>query len=91
MTHNIPVIDIAPLRQGNDAEREAVASAIGRACRETGFFYITGHGVSPDTIDSEALRGLAHVLHPARRRQGSRGHEPRGPEPGLCGAGGRTA
>lgn len=50
MTHDIPVIDIGPLRQGNGAEREAVASAIGRACRETGFFYITGHGVSPDTI-----------------------------------------
>jgi isopenicillin N synthase-like dioxygenase len=46
----IPVIDVAPLL---DAEGDAyeTARAIGRACRETGFFYITGHGVAPELVE----------------------------------------
>ncbi len=40
----IPIIDIGPLIRGIEGMR-AVADEIGRACRECGFFYITGHGV----------------------------------------------
>ena len=43
----IPIIDIAPLIERSVTEREA-ASAIGRACRDFGFFYITGHGVDEE-------------------------------------------
>jgi isopenicillin N synthase-like dioxygenase len=46
----IPVIDLAPYFEGTKAERHAVAEQIDRACREIGFFLITGHGVAPDTI-----------------------------------------
>lgn len=45
----IPIIDVAPLRQGDVAE---VAADIGRACRETGFFYVTGHGIREDLLKS---------------------------------------
>jgi isopenicillin N synthase-like dioxygenase len=38
----IPVIDLAPLSAGDS---DALASDIDRACREIGFFYVTGHGV----------------------------------------------
>lgn len=42
----IPIIDIEPLvRDGTHAQRDAVAQAIGDACREVGFFHVTGHGV----------------------------------------------
>lgn len=41
----VPVIDIQPLIR-QQAGQEAVADQIGRACRENGFFYISGHGVS---------------------------------------------
>jgi len=40
----IPVIDMAALAGGTPG-RTRVAAEIGRACREHGFFYITGHGV----------------------------------------------
>lgn len=42
----IPVINIAPLCTTN-AQRHEVAAAIHQACRAAGFFYITGHGISP--------------------------------------------
>jgi isopenicillin N synthase-like dioxygenase len=40
----VPVIDISPLIAQN-AERYETAKQIGEACRDCGFFYITGHGV----------------------------------------------
>ncbi|GIF76705.1 isopenicillin N synthase family dioxygenase [Asanoa siamensis] len=39
----LPVIDVGPLRSG--ADPDAVARQIESACRDTGFFYVMGHGV----------------------------------------------
>jgi isopenicillin N synthase-like dioxygenase len=41
---HIPVIDVTGLA-GSGADREAVATRLGAACRESGFFYAVGHGV----------------------------------------------
>ena len=41
---SIPLIDISALRLRTE-QQDAVATAIGQACRADGFFYITGHGV----------------------------------------------
>ena len=40
----VPVIDIGPLVRGA-GDQEGVAEAIARACRDTGFFYVAGHGL----------------------------------------------
>lgn len=48
MPQSLPVIDVEPLLRGGDAR--AVADEIGRACRDLGFFYATGHGVGADTL-----------------------------------------
>jgi isopenicillin N synthase-like dioxygenase len=40
----LPVIDVAPLVSGA-GDRSAVAAAIARACRQSGFFYVVGHGI----------------------------------------------
>jgi isopenicillin N synthase-like dioxygenase len=42
---DVPVIDVAPLLAGDD---ERVASELDRACRDTGFFYVVGHGIDAD-------------------------------------------
>jgi isopenicillin N synthase-like dioxygenase len=45
---SVPVIDVAPLaRAGTDNEVYGVAKTIDAACRDLGFFVISGHGVDP--------------------------------------------
>ncbi|HDT1824101.1 TPA: isopenicillin N synthase family oxygenase [Klebsiella quasipneumoniae subsp. similipneumoniae] len=46
----LPTIDIRDLAGDDLARRQAVADTIGRAAREVGFFYITGHGIDPALI-----------------------------------------
>jgi len=43
----LPVIDMSPLFDASPSEaRKQVARDIEKACRDTGFFYVSGHGVS---------------------------------------------
>lgn len=46
----IPVIDVAPLLAGARSVRAAVGRQLDVACREAGFFYISGHGVDARLI-----------------------------------------
>jgi isopenicillin N synthase-like dioxygenase len=46
---DIPIIDLTGLRSPDLAARQAVADELGTACRDVGFFYVTGHGI-PDEI-----------------------------------------
>jgi isopenicillin N synthase-like dioxygenase len=55
----LPIIDITALRCGDAAARRDVARRIRAACVESGFFYISGHGV-PDEL-------LAGIIAAARR------------------------
>ncbi|MEV3984718.1 2-oxoglutarate and iron-dependent oxygenase domain-containing protein [Nonomuraea sp. NPDC049758] len=48
----LPVIDISPLLGDTPGgDRQAVGAAIGAACRDSGFFYVRGHGVPQDLLD----------------------------------------
>ncbi len=46
-SRSLPIVDVAPLVSTDAPERDVstVAAAIGRACRDRGFFYVVGHGV----------------------------------------------
>ncbi len=85
---SLPVIDISPLRSPDLTERRAVAALLGHACREVGFFYITGHGISDETVaaafdasreffdlDLEIKRGMAMSRVGGNRGYVEIGHE----------------
>ena len=46
----IPVIDFSRFLAGDPEARRRIAREIGAACRNIGFFYLTGHGVPDDLI-----------------------------------------
>jgi len=46
----LPVIDVAPLLVPEPGRLTGVARQIEAACREHGFFYVTGHGVPPELL-----------------------------------------
>ena len=48
----IPLIDFAPMRSQNPADRLKVGAAVRQACTEVGFFYAAGHTVPQDIIDA---------------------------------------
>jgi len=56
----IPVIDVGGLGSPSREERARVAGAIGRAAREVGFLYVTGHGVPKDL--TEGLKRTAEAF-----------------------------
>jgi isopenicillin N synthase-like dioxygenase len=86
----LPVIDVGPVVGGGTAAAvAAVAEQIQAACRDRGFFYVTGHGVRPDLIaelaDASAeffALPLADKLEIAMERGGRawRGYFPLGAE-----------
>jgi isopenicillin N synthase-like dioxygenase len=45
-SENLPIIDIASLRDGSE-DMARIGAALDRACCEFGFFYVTGHGIDP--------------------------------------------
>ncbi len=61
MVSPIPLVDIAALAGDDAAQRVATARQIGRACREVGFFAITGHGV-PDALRADAFAASAEFF-----------------------------
>ncbi|MEH6442434.1 MAG: 2-oxoglutarate and iron-dependent oxygenase domain-containing protein [Oceanospirillaceae bacterium] len=46
----IPIIDISPLYSTDAENWQTVAKAVDAACRESGFFYVTGHSISQERI-----------------------------------------
>ncbi len=56
----IPVIDVSGLRSTELTQRLAAAATLGRACRDVGFFYVTGHGVEPAAV--QGIFAAAHRL-----------------------------
>ena len=48
---SLPIIDICGYHTASDAQLHEFADAIGAACQDNGFFYLTGHGISEDLQD----------------------------------------
>jgi isopenicillin N synthase-like dioxygenase len=64
----LPVIDVGALRLGDLAARRALAAQVGAACRDVGFFYITGHGVAPALLDETFAAARDFFALPVTRK-----------------------
>ncbi|ADZ70395.1 isopenicillin N synthase family dioxygenase [Polymorphum gilvum] len=51
-TERLPIIDLTPLLEQRPGGLEQVASDLGHAARDIGFFYVTGHGIDPALIEA---------------------------------------
>ena len=63
--HSLPVIDVSPaLGDSNPQERAAVARALHEVLHETGFMYVTGHGLDADLL-ADAFRSASITCRPS--------------------------
>lgn len=64
----LPVIDVAALCSSDFAGRLEVGKRIAEACGTTGFFYITGHGVPQEVIDTALAEARLFFRQPAEEK-----------------------
>ncbi len=65
---SLPVIDVEGLRGGDAVRAGRIADEIGAACREHGFFYISGHGVDRGLQDRLVAASRAFFALPDDRK-----------------------
>lgn len=68
---SIPVIDVGDLVSGDAGpEREAaVASQIGAACRDVGFFYVRNHGVPDEVVQKQFKESKRFFDRPSQEKK----------------------
>lgn len=69
MSNTLPLIDVSPLAGDDAAARHAVAAEVGAACRDIGFFAITGHGVPAATVEATFAASQAFFAQPLTAKQ----------------------
>ena len=60
----LPLVDISPLYSDDPLERRRGAAQLGKAAREVGFFYLTGHQVPDAAIERLVSRSKAYFAQP---------------------------
>jgi isopenicillin N synthase-like dioxygenase len=65
----LPVIDVSDLASAELSKRAAVAAELGRACRETGFFYAANHGIPEAARDSTFAAARAFFALPTETKE----------------------
>ncbi len=66
---SLPIISIAGLNSPDPAVRRQVAAELGQACRETGFFYVTDHGIATSVIDTTFAEAKRLFALPLEQKQ----------------------
>ena len=61
---SLPMVDITDLASTDPARKLAAAQALGKAAREVGFLYITGHGVEPTVVERLKQRTQQYFSQP---------------------------
>ncbi|MBA4865816.1 isopenicillin N synthase family oxygenase [Streptomyces sp. PSKA54] len=84
----LPVVDASELLHGGPEAQREVAEQLGRAAREVGFMYVSGHGIAPELFDGllDAARRFFALPHEEKMRswigrsRNHRGFVPEGEE-----------
>ena len=61
----LDIIDVSGLASRDAPSVARIAAALGRACRDTGFFYVTGHGIPEALLAGIFTRARAFFAAPA--------------------------
>jgi isopenicillin N synthase-like dioxygenase len=65
----IPLLDIGPYLAGEPGARAALARAVDKTCRDTGFLVIANHGIGQDLIDATFAAAASFFDLPEDRKQ----------------------
>ena len=65
----IPLLDIGPYLAGEPGARAALAHAVDKTCRDTGFLVIANHGIAQDLIDATFAAAASFFDLPEDRKQ----------------------
>jgi isopenicillin N synthase-like dioxygenase len=61
----LDIIDVSGLASGEKQAVSRIAAQLGRACRDTGFFYVTGHGIPDALLSGIFARAQSFFAAPA--------------------------
>ena len=64
----VPIIDLGGLYSSDPADKLRVAEQIGRACDDSGFFYVVGHHVKVETMDTACAKAAEFFKLPLEER-----------------------
>lgn len=68
VTGRIPLLDIGPYLAGEPGARAALARAVERTCRDTGFLVIANHGIDQSLIDGTFAAAVSFFELPLERK-----------------------
>jgi isopenicillin N synthase-like dioxygenase len=69
MSKTLPIIDLSDLSSSGDAPLQRIATEIGAACRDPGFFYVTNHGVPRALMEQTFSQSKAFFALPSHDKE----------------------
>lgn len=65
---SLPLVDVSGLSSTDPVTKKATAEALGKAAREVGFLYVTGHDIDPDVTARLQRRTEAYFAKPTAEK-----------------------
>ena len=69
MPNTLPIVDLSPPREGDQASLARIAADVGAACRDVGFFYAVNHGVDAGLIAEAFAQSRRFFASPVAEKQ----------------------
>jgi len=64
----LPIVDVSLLSSTDFSDRQKVAQKLGKAARDVGFLYVTGHGISPEIIERLKTKTREYFSQPYEKK-----------------------